>query len=133
MMTEEMSVAIDDELDRVRDLRVTWDRTWQEHLPLRKLLHRLEDPDVAAALVPSPEPDAVPVRVQVDLPTKPTGLRDPLLELQTIEWAAQMIDRAKADVVAECRRRGRSWANIGEALGVARQSAWMKYGPDEED
>jgi hypothetical protein len=44
-----------------------------------------------------------------------------------------IVERAKADVVAECRRRGRSWADIGDALGVTRQSAWTKYGVDEVD
>jgi hypothetical protein len=46
---------------------------------------------------------------------------------------SQIIERVKVDVVAECRRRGRSWAQIGDALGVTRHSARMKYGADEAD
>ena len=29
--------------------------------------------------------------------------------------------------VAEARRRGTSWATIGEALGMSRQSAWERF------
>lgn len=116
-----------DELTALRDLATAWSRTWRSNLALRHLLRRLEDPSLAAALVPQPETDAIPVRIAIDLPTKPTGLRNPLLELQQLDWAEQIIERTKHDVVAECRRRGRSWANIGEALGVSRQAAWMKY------
>lgn len=31
------------------------------------------------------------------------------------------------DGVARCRRRGASWADIGQALGISRQAAWERY------
>jgi hypothetical protein len=34
--------------------------------------------------------------------------------------------------VGEARRRGSSWASIGEALGMSRQSAWERFGRHDE-
>ena len=128
------SNAVDDEeLQRVRRHRAAWSTAWDESLSLPKLLHNLQDPDFVDALDAPPDVAAQPVRVNVDIPSRPKKLANPLAELQGLEFMAQIIERTKVDVVAECRRRGRSWAQIGEALGVARQSAWMKYGADEAD
>jgi hypothetical protein len=96
-------------------------------------MHNLQAPDFVDALDAPPDTAAEPVRVNLDLPTRPQKLTNPLAELQGLAFMAQMIDKAKTDVVAECRRRGRSWAQIGDALGVTRQSAWTKYGVDEAD
>ena len=122
---------MDDELAIVLEKRAQWEKVWRPELKLRTLMHRLQDPDVADSR-PAPETEAEPVRILVDVPTRPQKLRDPLIELQGLDTAAQMIERAKEDIVAECRRRGRSWANVGDALGVTRQSAWMKYAADAE-
>jgi hypothetical protein len=127
-------MVVDDEVAALREVRAAWERTWVDELSLGALLKRLSDPILATAISPPPQPeDAGPVRIAVDLATKPRGLREPLLELQSLSFAATMIERAKADVVAECRSRGRSWAHIGDALGVARQTAWMKYAVEEDE
>ena len=123
----------DEELERVRQHRAVWSKAWDESLSLPKLLHNLQDPDVVEALDAPPDGAAAPVRVNVDIPSKPSKLTSPLAELQGLDFMAQIIERTKVEVVAECRRRGRSWAHIGDALGVARQSAWMKYGAAEAD
>jgi len=34
--------------------------------------------------------------------------------------------------VGEARRRGSSWASIGESLGMSRQSAWERFAGNEE-
>ena len=47
-----------------------------------------------------------------------------------IPRVAAHIDQAEADLrswVQELRRRGVSWARIGEALGTTRQSAWERF------
>jgi hypothetical protein len=31
--------------------------------------------------------------------------------------------------VSQARMRGATWAEIGEALGIARQSAWERFAP----
>jgi ATP-dependent Clp protease ATP-binding subunit ClpX len=35
--------------------------------------------------------------------------------------------------VGEARRRGMSWARIGSALGITRQSAWERFARDHDD
>jgi ATP-dependent Clp protease ATP-binding subunit ClpX len=35
--------------------------------------------------------------------------------------------------VGEARRRGISWARIGSALGISRQSAWERFARDHDD
>jgi hypothetical protein len=123
----------DPELDNVRAFRDVWARLWDPELPLRKLLHRMQDPDYVELTSSEREVAAEPMRVELDLPTRCEKHSKPLAELQGMDVAAQMIERVKADLVAECRRRGRSWAQIGEALGVSRQSAWMKYAAPEDE
>ncbi|MGW1773389.1 ClpX C4-type zinc finger protein [Streptomyces sp. NPDC002104] len=50
--------------------------------------------------------------------------------LSHIPRVAAHIDRAEADLrswVRELRRRGVTWARIGESLGITRQSAWERF------
>lgn len=126
-------VDTDAELSMLRAHRMAWTKAWQPTLSLRRLMHNLQDPDFVAALDVPRDERAEPVRVNLDLPTRPERLASPLSQLQGLEFMAEMIERTKIDLVGECRRRGWSWAHIGEALGVARQSAWMKYAVSEED
>jgi hypothetical protein len=59
-------------------------------------------------------------------------VEEPLLMLLHVTAAMDLLDDRRRDLVAECRRRGRSWADIASALGVTRQSAWDRYSePDE--
>ena len=46
---------------------------------------------------------------------------------------ARAITREIDASVARLRRRGASWAVIGRALGVSRQTAWERYRGDGED
>ncbi|WP_042364051.1 ClpX C4-type zinc finger protein [Streptacidiphilus neutrinimicus] len=51
-----------------------------------------------------------------------------------IPRVASHIDQAEADLrawVQELRRRGVTWARIGESLGVTRQSAWERFSGEE--
>lgn len=54
-----------------------------------------------------------------------------LTEMVRAHAAHQNVDRAVAHHVAELRNRGVSWARIGEALGMARQSAWERFSGEE--
>lgn len=51
-----------------------------------------------------------------------------LEELMRLRDAEQDIDRQQLIAVARARRAGVSWQRIGEALQVARQSAWQRFG-----
>lgn len=50
--------------------------------------------------------------------------RDPLDALQQLARSETEIDRLRDRLVADARRAGASWTEIGKALGVSRQAAW---------
>ena len=76
---------------------------------------------------------------------KTTGRREPptikawdslsddqlLDEMVKAHAAHENVDRGVAHHVAELRARGVSWARIGEALGMTRQSAWERFSGEE--
>ena len=56
----------------------------------------------------------------------------PLLRLVSVTGAMNILEAKRRQLVAEARRRGRSWADIARAIGTTRQSAWEKYSdPDD--
>ena len=54
-----------------------------------------------------------------------------LAEMVRVHASHQNVDRAVAEHVAALRSRGISWARIGEALGMTRQSAWERFSGEE--
>jgi ATP-dependent protease Clp ATPase subunit len=56
---------------------------------------------------------------------------DLLREMVRAHDAHQNVDRAVANHVAALRARGVSWARVGEALGMTRQSAWERFSGEE--
>lgn len=54
-----------------------------------------------------------------------------LAEMVRAHAAHENVDRAVAHHVGELRARGVSWAHIGEALGMTRQSAWERFSGEE--
>lgn len=56
---------------------------------------------------------------------------DILREMVRAHAAHQNVDRAVRRHVAALRERGVSWARIGEALGMTRQSAWERFSGEE--
>ncbi|GAA0839844.1 ClpX C4-type zinc finger protein [Streptosporangium amethystogenes subsp. fukuiense] len=74
-------------------------------------------------------------------PENPAGSRVPMWEsltdeemLSHIPRVAAHIDQAEADLrswAQELRRRGVTWARLGEALGITRQSAWERFSGEE--
>ena len=54
-----------------------------------------------------------------------------LAEMVRAHGAHQNVDRAVRLHVAALRERGMSWARIGEALGMTRQSAWERFSGEE--
>ncbi|WP_066371770.1 helix-turn-helix domain-containing protein [Herbidospora mongoliensis] len=54
--------------------------------------------------------------------------------LSHIPRVAAHIDATETDLTAwvrELRRRGVTWAKLGEALGITRQSAWERFSGEE--
>lgn len=65
-------------------------------------------------------------------PKQKARLEYPLLLLMNVTWLIEILDEQRRELVAECRARDRSWADIALALGVTRASAWQRYSdPDE--
>lgn len=72
---------------------------------------------------------------------KPADLRMPVWGsmtddqmLEHIPRIATVADQVEADLrswVQELRRRGVTWAKIGAALGITRQSAWERFSGEE--
>ena len=58
------------------------------------------------------------------------GLRtaDPAVGLRAVGALHRLAERVEAVHVAEARRVGWSWEQIGDALGVTRQSVHAKHG-----
>jgi len=52
---------------------------------------------------------------------------DPALGLRASLALHRLAERVEADHVASARRHGWSWQQIGDALGVTRQSVHAKY------
>ena len=57
--------------------------------------------------------------------------KDLLAEMVRAHAAHKNVDRAVALHVAALRARGVTWARIGEALGMTRQSAWERFSGEE--
>lgn len=56
---------------------------------------------------------------------------DPSTGLRAVAALHRLAERVEATHVAAARRAGWSWEQIGEALGVTRQSAHAKYGKQD--
>jgi hypothetical protein len=58
---------------------------------------------------------------------------DPEVGLRAAEALRRLAERVESEHVAEARRLGWSWEQIGDALGVTRQSVHAKYGKQSSD
>lgn len=52
---------------------------------------------------------------------------EPLAALRALQDQERELARVRRDLIAEARSRGRSWSEIGTALGVSKQAAWELY------
>jgi hypothetical protein len=56
------------------------------------------------------------------------GSDDPATGLRAVLALRRLAEQVEADQVAAARRLGWSWQQIGDALGITRQSVHVKYG-----
>jgi len=54
--------------------------------------------------------------------------RDPSVGLRAVGALHRLAEQVEAAAVARAREQGWSWEQIGDALGVSRQSVHAKYG-----
>jgi hypothetical protein len=56
--------------------------------------------------------------------------REPLQALRELSLAGTELESLLREQVAEARNQGATWEEIGESLGMSRQSAWEYYTRD---
>jgi hypothetical protein len=66
--------------------------------------------------------------VDVDHIASAVASDDPALGLRAAVALRRLAERVEVDQVSVARRRGWSWQQIGDALGVTRQSVHAKHG-----
>lgn len=55
-----------------------------------------------------------------------------LADMARIAASRDQVEEAVMDRVQRLRRRGVTWARIGESLGISRQSAWERFSTDAD-
>jgi hypothetical protein len=60
--------------------------------------------------------------------TEAIGSKDPAQGLRAALALHRIAERVEADQIAVARGQGWSWQQIGDALGITRQSVHAKYG-----
>jgi len=66
--------------------------------------------------------------MNIDEITEAIGSEDPTLGLRAALALHRIAERVEARQVAVARGQGWSWQQIGDALGITRQSVHAKYG-----
>jgi hypothetical protein len=66
--------------------------------------------------------------VEAEEPAWRVGETDPAVALRAVGALHRLAEQVEAAAVAHARDRGWSWEQIGDALGVARQSVHAKHG-----
>jgi hypothetical protein len=80
------------------------------------------------------DPSVTAWQVSMTLPadvSQSAGDIDPLVMLVTLAYGRARFDDKIDEVVRVCRERNKSWAHIGQALGVSKQAAWERYSGEE--
>jgi uncharacterized NAD(P)/FAD-binding protein YdhS len=57
--------------------------------------------------------------------------KKPLEDLRVACGASGAVEKLIRQTVADARRQGCTWAEIGEALGMSKQSAWERFSGEE--
>ncbi len=73
-------------------------------------------------------------RFSLALPTDLASLADdvdPLLALAILMEGIGGIEDKIGDVVRFCRSQGRTWTQIGDALGMSKQAAWERFSGED--
>jgi hypothetical protein len=59
------------------------------------------------------------------------GVVDPLVLLVSVADGAAKVEDKLEELVAHCRASGKSWTQIGHALGMTKQSAWERFSGED--
>jgi hypothetical protein len=66
--------------------------------------------------------------MDVDQITTALASDDPVVGLRAVLALRRLAERVEANQVALARQKGWSWQQIGDVLGITRQSVHAKYG-----
>jgi ClpX C4-type zinc finger len=81
------------------------------------------------AALPADRPRRAPAKL---LPWEVTESADAALaNLPNVARAQAQVDESLRGWVRRARQLGATWAQVGEALGITRQSAWERFASDE--
>jgi phosphoribosylaminoimidazole-succinocarboxamide synthase len=92
-------------------------------------LRELEGADILLGDAALPKFESEPWTVHLSLPTDLSeleGVADPLLFVYAGAGLVRDIESKMDLLVAKAREQGRSWTEIGRALGVTKQTAWAR-------
>ena len=70
------------------------------------------------------------LHVQVSLSIEGDWKKQPLQAVKGITQGIESLEEHRRQAVQLARADGRSWAEIGESLGVSRQAAWERFSTD---
>ena len=56
---------------------------------------------------------------------------DPLISLALMANAAMQLDARLEEMAKFCRGEGKTWTQIGEALGMSKQAAWERFSGED--
>lgn len=70
------------------------------------------------------------VHVKVTLGIDGDWRAEPLKVISGIREGVRSFDGPLRDAVAEARKQGVTWEEIGKAAGVSRQAAWERFSTD---
>jgi hypothetical protein len=90
-------------------------------------------PQLRDSAPPDPGPDTA-WQVSLALPQHAADSADdidPLVMLVMLAFGRARVDDKMTEVVGVCRGRGKTWTQIGEALGISKQAAWERYSGEE--
>jgi hypothetical protein len=59
------------------------------------------------------------------------GHVDPLLFLVALADGAAKVEDKVQELVTHCRNSGKTWTEIGQALGTTKQSAWERFSGED--
>jgi hypothetical protein len=59
------------------------------------------------------------------------GFVDPIVLLVALANGTAKVDDKTQELVAYCRSNGKTWTQIGQALGMTKQAAWERFSGEE--
>jgi len=59
------------------------------------------------------------------------GAVDPLVMVALLANGCVQVEDKLDELVAFCRTRGKSWTQIGQALGMTKQAAWERFSSED--